>query len=474
MWRNLSLRHRLNLMFATLLLLWLAVDVIRILSSAGPRVQAEERSVSRLTQEFVQSSLASLQQSDNPQRDLVDLVNSLQFLRHVRVGFGQSAFAAAMAPPVEPPSAAPSWFRALVRTPSNVAVIPAVVKGRRLGSIAIVADPTEEIDEVWSQARAEVAAVSALAIVVLIATSLFVRQSLKPLDAAGDALARLEAGDFEARAKSSGAPEFVALCARIDRLGEALADLSAANRRLIERVIDAHEEERKAIARELHDEIGPHLFALRASAAVLANRLRDAGDAGALEATQRISAETEALQQQNRRILADLRPAALEELGLAAALRALVERWRRAEPGVDVALDVEAGTEALGPRAALTVYRFVQEALTNAFRHSGARRIAVRLAYEAGPRNPRLADPALAGLRLSVRDDGRGMQAQSGGGMGLLGMRERVKALGGAFAIRPTPGGGATVEASFGPAQPGLRENIPAGAGEGDGKISNV
>ena len=473
MWRKLSLRHRLNLIFATLLVLWLAVDVSRILASAGPRVQAEERSVSRLTQEFVQSSLAGLQQSDNPERDLLDLVNSLQFLRHVRVGLGPAAVSAAISARAESRLEAPAWFRALVTTPASVAVIPALVKGRKLGSIAIVADPSEEIDEVWSQARAEVAGVCALAAIVLLATSLFVRRSLKPLDLAGATLARLETGDYEARARTAGAPEFVALCTRINRLGEALGQLNAANRQLIERVIDAHEEERKTIARELHDEIGPHLFALRANASVLAGRLRESADSAAIEAARTIGAETEALQQQNRRILADLRPASLEELGLAAALQSLVERWRRAAPAVEVSLDVAERAEALGPRAALTVYRFVQEALTNAFRHSGASRIAVSLAYEPAATVQGVSDPALAGLTLSVSDDGRGLPATTGDGVGLVGMRERVKAFGGIFVIRSDAGSGTIVEARFG-SRGGKPEIFPAAAGGGDGKVANV
>ena len=131
------------------------------------------------------------------------------------------------------------------------------------------------------------------------------------------------------------------------------------------------------IAHELHDEFGPHLFALRASAAVLAKKLGDDPSAGA--AASAIEAQVEALQGQNRRILADLRPAALEELGLAEALEALVADWRRAEPAVTVALDADPRVEAMSERASLMAYRFVQEAMTNAFRHAGATRIDVSL-----------------------------------------------------------------------------------------------
>jgi two-component system sensor histidine kinase UhpB len=450
MWRKVSLRHRLNLMFATLLLLWLAADIGRILSDAGPRVQAEARSVTRLTQEFVVTSLAGLQDAQDPEQALVALVSSLQYLRHVRVGLDESALASVIAAPSDLRSDAPRWFQALVHAPVGVTMIPVAIRGRQLDSIAIVADPSDVIDEVWSQACTQVAAGGALALAVLIATGVFVRRSLRPLDVAGAALARLETGDFAARAQESGSPEFVDICGRINRLAEALSSLSAANRDLLERMLDAHDEERKAIAHELHDEIGPHLFGLRASASILVNRLRTGADAQASAAADAIRDQVEALQRQNRRILASLRPAALEELGLAAALQALTEHWRRAEPGVSLVLTAAPRIGQLGPRAALTVYRFVQEALTNAFRHSDARRIEASLTYEPLAPGSELGDPALGGLRIRVSDDGRGLGAETGAGMGLSGMRERVKALGGEFLFRASPGEGAVVEASFG------------------------
>jgi two-component system sensor histidine kinase UhpB len=449
MWRKISLRHRLNLMFATLLLLWLAADIGRILANAGPRVQAEARSVSRLTQEFIETSLAGLQNTPKPEEAVIALVSSLQYLRHVRVGLGEQALASAIVEPSDLRTDAPRWFRALVHTPAALTTIPVVIRGRRLDSIVIVADPSDVVDEVWSQARAQVAAGGALALAVLFATGVFVQGSLRPLGVAGAALARLEAGDYGARAQSSGSPEFVDISSRINRLGKALSDLSAANRQLIERVLDAHDEERKAIANELHDEFGPHLFALRANAAILASRLGPSADESATAAFA-IRDQVEALQGQNRRILANLRPAALEELGLAAALEALAEQWRRSEPEVALVLTAATNIAELGPRASLTVYRFIQEALTNAFRHSGAHRIEATLAFEPPTSSVALDDPTLAGLRMRVVDDGRGLSRETGAGMGLSGMRERVTALGGEFAFHASPVGGATVEARFG------------------------
>ena len=207
--------------------------------------------------------------------------------------------------------------------------------------------------------------------------------------------------------------------------------------------------ERKAIAHELHDEIGPHLFGLRARAAVLASRLKkdDLGDVAA--AAISICHQVEALQGQNRRILARLRPAALEELGLIAALKALVEQWRKDEPGVALEFSADPRVTELGERASLMAYRFVQEALTNAFRHSQAHRIEVTLAYDEASTTESVRDPTLSGLCIRISDDGRGLAADTTPGMGLLGMRERVRALGGVVAFGNAPNGGAVVEALF-------------------------
>jgi two-component system, NarL family, sensor histidine kinase UhpB len=232
----------------------------------------------------------------------------------------------------------------------------------------------------------------------------------------------------------------------------------------MERVFDAHDEQRRLIAHELHDELGPHLFALRANASVLAKTLRDQPAARA--AASAIETQIGELQAQNRRILADLRPAALEELGLAEALEALVAHWRRADPKMLIALEVDPGVEALSERASLMAYRFVQEAITNAFRHAGATRIDGFLKFETPIEAPGLRDPALAGLVVRVADDGRGLRGEAEGGMGLVGMRDRVRLMGGTVSIESSQTGGVVVEARFATAQPVRgRENVPEDVG---------
>jgi two-component system sensor histidine kinase UhpB len=390
----------------------------------------------------------------------------------MRAGFGDPSLVASILSEANRQSEAPRWFRALVSAPVETAAIPIAMKGGRMESTVLVADPEDEIDEVWVGARDHALAGGLMALLAIGVTRLLVGRAMRPLGVAGATLAKLEAGDYSARAEGDGPPEIRDLNAKINSLAEALDGLNRANGDLMERVFDAHDEERQLIAHELHDEFGPHLFALRASATVLANTIGD--EPAARAAASAIEAQVGELQGQNRRILADLRPAALEELGLVEALEALVAHWRRAEPNIAVRLDVDSRVEALSDRASLMAYRFVQEAMTNAFRHAGATRIEASLTYEASVETTGLRDPALAGLVLRVADDGRGLMGEAEPGMGLVGMRDRVRLMGGWVNIESPLGGGVVVEARFATARPAReQEYFPAHAGTRPGKTSN-
>ncbi len=305
-----------------------------------------------------------------------------------------------------------------------------------------------------------------LAVTAMGAMSFLVGRAVKPVDIAGAMLTRLAEGDYAARAEVVGPPEIRNLNAQVRR---GARQPQPRQWRMMERVFDAHDQERRVIAHELHDEFGPHLFALRASAAILAKKA--GGDSAATAAANAIQAQVEALQVQNRRILADLRPAALDELGLSEALSALVAHWRRAAPAVAVTLRVDPRAEALGERASQMAYRFVQEAMTNAFHHSGATRIDVSLEFEARDPHANPRDPALAGLVIRVADDGSGLQGENAAGMGLAAMRDRVRILGGRIRVASPASGGVSVEARFGTRDD--REKFPEILGTGSRTVPN-
>jgi two-component system sensor histidine kinase UhpB len=471
MWRSVSLRNRVILIFVSLFALWLLADAVHDVWQASGRSRAETQSAMRLTRDFVAATLALSPEAPEP-GVVKNLVSSLQHLRHVRAGIGDASLATSILGEANSQSAAPRWFRALVSAPAETAVIPVRIKDGGTESIILVADPADEIDEVWEEARENALEGGLMALAAIGLMSVLVGRAVRPLEVAGSTLAKLEAGGYSARAKGDGPPEVRNLNAKINSLAEALEGLNHANDELMARVFDAHDEERRLIAHELHDEFGPHLFALRASAAVLAKRIGDQPAARA--AASAIEVQVGELQGQNRRILADLRPAPLEELGLVAALQALVAHWRRADPAMAVTLDVDPRVSALGERASLMAYRLVQEAMTNAFRHAGATRIEASLRFETPVEAPNLRDPALAGLVIRVADDGRGLQGEAEQGMGLPGMRDRVRLMGGSVSIESPQAGGVVVEARFAIDQPAHgREYFPSNAGKKSAESSN-
>jgi PAS domain S-box-containing protein len=220
------------------------------------------------------------------------------------------------------------------------------------------------------------------------------------------------------------------------RAQEAQAEL-AQNRRLTQLIQTRLEEERRSIARELHDELGQSVTAIRTIGAAIANRSRsNAPDVHASAST--IVEVAGRIYDTVHGIIRQLRPSALDNLGLREALEELMSTFRERYPETSVRTQLEGDLDALGERVNITVYRFVQEGLTNVVRHAAATRVDVSVAR---------ADRA---LEITVRDNGKGLGERNQSDLarfGLMGMRERVEALGGQFEIDSMPGEGLRVRA---------------------------
>ncbi len=199
-------------------------------------------------------------------------------------------------------------------------------------------------------------------------------------------------------------------------------------RRLMDRLVAAQESERRRLADDLHDLIGQNLTALGIDLATLKQRLHGEADPNAETRIDAMRALVEKTIDAIRGVMTDLRPPALEEFGLAPALR-----WYAAEfserTGMKASLNVAGGERRLPRDTELALFRIVQEALTNAAKHSGASSVHVSVAEESGR------------IRLSVEDDGRGFadpvgaRSERRGGWGLPAMRERAEAHGGTLRI---------------------------------------
>jgi signal transduction histidine kinase len=212
------------------------------------------------------------------------------------------------------------------------------------------------------------------------------------------------------------------------------------NRRLSRRLIDVQEEERKTLARELHDEMGQALTAIKTEAALIIDRCQDPGlPIG--KSARAIGAAADYLYDLTHTLIRRLRPSVLDDLGLAAALETLVSEWRARRPGLPCRLTVEGDLHGLPDAVNIAIFRLVQEALTNVLRHAVASHMSVTLC--------RSADAVL----VRVEDDGRGLDPagvkRTWQHFGLLGMRERVEGLGGCLDIESDPGRGLCLHATI-------------------------
>jgi two-component system sensor histidine kinase UhpB len=216
------------------------------------------------------------------------------------------------------------------------------------------------------------------------------------------------------------------------RLREALLE----NRELTHAGVRIQEEERRSLARELHDELGQYLNAIKVDAVCL----RD-GDGGRTaevhDGARSIIGMTDHLQVLVRDIVRRLRPPGLDELGLPAALENYVDGWRRRLPSVEFKMAVSEDLGNLDEATNMTLYRLVQEGLTNVARHAHASRVEIlmqqRSANSAGESE----------VVLTMHDNGVGSRkVPAGAGLGLVGMRERVEALAGCFDVTSVQGEG--------------------------------
>ena len=447
MWQNLSLRGRINLLLALVLALGLAVNIARQVAEAGPRVQAEDQSVIRLAREFIEMIVADLNEAPDPDARLNQIARDFSRLRHVSIALHDAAGSPLTPTRVnadDDARAPPAWFVSLVHPEQTAVSVPVSIRGGP-ASLVITSHPNDEIAEIWDGILTQLEVGSVIALALFLVTTTVVGRALLPLQSLSQAMTKLESGRYDARAEPGGAPELAAICSRLNHLAARLGEAVEEKRLLAERAVSLQDMERKEIARELHDEFGPYLFSLRAHASALA-KLSEGRESGP-EAVRRhggaILDQVNALQQFNRRVLERLRPVGLAELGLRQALESLSRLWRETRPDVTIRTTISPALGRTGETADLTIYRIVQEALTNVFRHAGATSVDVTIEPAAQPNG---VPEGRGCARVTVCDNGRGMEPGHKLGFGLIGMRERILALGGTLNVASGEGG-VTVEA---------------------------
>lgn len=250
-----------------------------------------------------------------------------------------------------------------------------------------------------------------------------VRKALKPTDEILKTISLLEDGDLTARMPNPQLRELKRITVGFDHLTSRLEGTLAEQRILAQRLITAREEERRYLARELHDEFGQLLTAIAADSSYLASRFQNT-DSDALPAILSIKTNVSDIMGNLQNLLSQLRPQGLTEFGLKTSLSYLVESWQRRLPDISIQCSIHGDINQLNDDINVAIYRVVQESLTNALKHGKPTKIIVEI-----NRHPN-------DIKLIIKDNGCGITSnETAPGNGVIGMRERVTALGGTVEI---------------------------------------
>lgn len=267
-----------------------------------------------------------------------------------------------------------------------------------------------------------------------------VRNALAPSEALLETLKRMENGDLQARMPTFALIELDRIGQGFNHLAERLHQTIGMQQRLAHRLLTAREEERLYLSRELHDEFGQYLASLNAEASY-AQELALEGLPALRPCAESISHTVAHMMEALQQILRRLRPVGLDEFGLAASLRQLVEQWNRRGKAARFRLAIDAAVDRFPDNVTVTLYRIVQESITNAVKHGQDGAVDIALAVENESVRLRVIDDGSPGTLPETPSD-----LAKRGGFGLLGMEERVLALGGTLDIRRRPGAGIVIE----------------------------
>jgi two-component system, NarL family, sensor histidine kinase UhpB len=418
-----SLRGRVIALVTLTLLVSVSIYVAMSWTSARGDLAAELSAARTGGLQTVRSAFEDLPRSDHPARDLRQLVETFNGNRHLtaavfdHLGRAQLASKAAM-----PRQAAPRWFAALLR-PDLEPVTVAVPDGSS-SVLSLRPEPVSDIAVLWS------AAVNAAGVFVVAAglglalIYWMIGRALAPLAELSRGLGAIGSSGYRERVREEGPPELHSLQRGFNAMAERLAEIDERNRALEAQLLTIQDEERAEIARDLHDEIGPHLFAVALDADMIGRCLSQGETQPIPDQVRSIQSAVSYMQRQVRDLIARLRPTRAAELGLEAAIGDLVTFWQARQPDVEFVSELDGADSYVPEPLRDVIYRVVQESVANALRHADSTQLSIAVA--------RTND----GIAVNVANRGTAKPTNTElPGLGLVSMRERVHAARGQLSI---------------------------------------
>lgn len=424
-----TLRRRLLLSLLLILPLSLLVGGVLSYVYALSSVEKEMKGVLQLSEASVREALAAIGADDTQAMSHVKrIVQNFHNDRDVKVSLVEPSGRVLVQSRTAPArSVPPAWLSQALSGANETLLVGLPGKLAALGSLKLETVPDNEIIEIWNEMKLQGAILAGFFTLILWLVSYTLDKALRPLDKLASAMATVGQGNFATRIDESGPRELNTIYREFNTMALRLKEAEQRNASLSRELSAVQEEERKDLARELHDEIGPFLFASDVDAQAVSQYI----DRSELDQAKRRAAAIRQsithMQGHLRSVLIRLRPAMLE-LGLAHAVDHLVTFWKSRHPVI--AFDVSIAQESFGASADAVAFRTVQEAINNAIRHG--RPTAIEIVADVVPGHPPL-------LALSVTDNGGGMKPKAVPGFGISGMRERLAAISGALDIAANP-----------------------------------
>ncbi len=433
-----SLRFRLTAGIALVFVVVFCAGAVIVLHNARRAVSEEVRSTANLAQQLLAAGLEGRDEKEQIER-LTRRLQALNVTKHLNINLGSGNPHSSIPGIDNERAGAPEWFTFLV-SPKELEIRRDLNLARGGGDAIIIrADPADEIAEAWKETRVLLGLFSLLFLAACGLVYFIVRRSLTPVQTIATGLESIERGDYHLRLPSMEIDELSQISHKFNHMAAVLEQSRDQNRHLAQRLLAVQEDERRILARELHDQMGQSLSAIMAMAVSIGQRSTDALIADRADTITKAAAQAYAVA---RGMMHRLRPVSLEELGLVPVLKQTIEDWNHHHGSASCGLSVSGDFNGLRYETAIHIYRIVQECLTNVARHACADRVDIALARSEQP------DGAM--IQLSVNDNGVGFDTSAvGTGLGLLGMRERTQALRGRFNLTAAPGKGVRVNVTI-------------------------
>ncbi|PRD41279.1 hypothetical protein C5748_22535 [Phyllobacterium phragmitis] len=458
LWNDRSIQWQL---LATFLLINLVAGIaaaVTVVYNAQRATEIEIVASMEVAERFVRGSVSRLVQANNQSPAMDDLLQ-ISNLRHVRIQvfdnknhLVSSLPAATSIDESEEESEVPQWFSALIKVDDLRREVPITSGNSRLGTVVLLGEASDEVAEVWQDVTDLAIVAIILDLTVIAALYLALGRILHPLTDVSTGLCELEEGHFRHHLARPKVRELQQIVDRFNALADHLATAKADNARINRRLITVQDDERRQVAMELHDELGPCVFGIGskiASLKRLSGSMRGEIAEKIRKRVDELGEITEKIRTMNRDLLRRLRPMALGNAPLADVLAGLLADFERHGAPCSFSLKTGGLARSYGDCIDLTAYRCIQESITNAIQHAQASHVVVELLEHTRPAINGFASAASIELHCMVRDNGRGIAPGTQAGFGLTGIEERVRAIGGSFSITNPRDGGTLVDISL-------------------------